>query len=480
MSTLFASRFSARFVKSVSVFAVAAALSGCASDTVRFSDGFYTGAVPKQQAGAVQTPFPNNAPQQTYQQPNHQNQANSANGSNIDYTHTSAVPKNSTVQRQQLTAPTTQTAVVAPASTNLETIKPKKPEKPAVLASTATKAIVEPGWSAVGGSVVTLKANENLSVLGKRYGVPASEIAKANGLNKSAVIAAGTKLIIPVYNSKTSKSSTTTVVAPIPSNRPANTQVASLAPSIAAATKPAIAEDIAKSGKYIVASGDTLSRIAAKTGVSVASIKRLNGLSSDNLKIGQSLLIPGLAGNPTQAKLANTATKIDPVTTGNTEKPKEVASYTPPKAKIETKGSIATIDSSSTASAPAKTGVGNMRWPAQGRVISAFGSNIGGKGNNGIDISVPKGTAIKSAENGVVIYAGDGLKEFGKTVLVRHGNGLVTVYGHLNEISVSRGDTVSRGQSVGTSGMTGSAKQPQLHFEVRKNTSPVDPMTYLR
>jgi len=78
-----------------------------------------------------------------------------------------------------------------------------------------------------------------------------------------------------------------------------------------------------------------------------------------------------------------------------------------------------------------------------------------------------------------VIYAGDGLKEFGNTVLVRHADGYVTVYGHLDSISVSRGADVSRGQTLGTSGMTGNARQPQLHFEVRKDTKPVDPTTYL-
>ena len=94
--------------------------------------------------------------------------------------------------------------------------------------------------------------------------------------------------------------------------------------------------------------------------------------------------------------------------------------------------------------APDATGIGRMRWPVRGRVISAYGSG-GGKKNDGIDISVPEGTPVKAAENGVVIYAGDGLKDFGNTVLVRHESGLVTVYGHASELKVSRGQTVKRG-----------------------------------
>ena len=120
-----------------------------------------------------------------------------------------------------------------------------------------------------------------------------------------------------------------------------------------------------------------------------------------------------------------------------------------------------------------------MRWPAKGRVITAYGARAGAGTNDGIDIAVPQGTPVKAAENGVVIYAGDGLKEFGKTVLVRHENGLVSVYGHNGEIDVQRGDTVKRGQQIARSGMSGDADTPKLHFEVRKNSKPVDPMGYL-
>ena len=117
-----------------------------------------------------------------------------------------------------------------------------------------------------------------------------------------------------------------------------------------------------------------------------------------------------------------------------------------------------------------------MRWPVRGRVISGFGS---GKDGDGIDISVPEGTPVKAAENGVVIYAGNGLKEFGNTVLVRHEDGLVTVYGHASSLQVTRGQKVKRGQEIAQSGMSGTTDSPKLHFEVRKNSAPVDPKGYL-
>ena len=137
------------------------------------------------------------------------------------------------------------------------------------------------------------------------------------------------------------------------------------------------------------------------------------------------------------------------------------------------------IDRESDATAPAATGVNRMRWPVRGRIITGFGANDGGRANEGIDISVPRGTPVKAAENGVVIYAGDGLKELGKTVLVRHGDGLVTVYGNADELSVKRGDTVTRGQQIAVSGMSGAARVPKVHFEVRKDTKPVNPVTHL-
>jgi murein DD-endopeptidase MepM/ murein hydrolase activator NlpD len=135
--------------------------------------------------------------------------------------------------------------------------------------------------------------------------------------------------------------------------------------------------------------------------------------------------------------------------------------------------------SDSGATAPQSTGIGKYRWPVSGAVIAGYGSNVDGNRNDGIDISVPEGTPIKAAENGVVIYAGNGLKQLGNTVLVRHDDGRVTVYGHAGSIGVTRGQKVTRGQTLASSGMSGDAKRPQVHFEVRKDATPVNPITFL-
>uniref|UniRef100_UPI002431F707 M23 family metallopeptidase n=3 Tax=Bartonella TaxID=773 RepID=UPI002431F707 len=129
--------------------------------------------------------------------------------------------------------------------------------------------------------------------------------------------------------------------------------------------------------------------------------------------------------------------------------------------------------------APQATGISKMRWPAQGRILSSFGQKEGSSTNDGIDIMAPEGSSVKAAENGVVIYAGDGLKEFGNTVLIRHENNIVTVYGHNSKILVQRGQKVRRGDEIAKSGMSGNASTPRVHFEVRKNSSPVNPIKYL-
>jgi murein DD-endopeptidase MepM/ murein hydrolase activator NlpD len=120
-----------------------------------------------------------------------------------------------------------------------------------------------------------------------------------------------------------------------------------------------------------------------------------------------------------------------------------------------------------------------FRWPVRGRIITAFGPKPSGQQNDGINVAVPEGTPIKAAEDGVVAYAGNELKTYGNLVLVRHSNGYVTAYAHASEILVKRDDVVKRGQIIAKAGETGSVSAPQLHFEVRKGSTPIDPVPFL-
>jgi murein DD-endopeptidase MepM/ murein hydrolase activator NlpD len=121
----------------------------------------------------------------------------------------------------------------------------------------------------------------------------------------------------------------------------------------------------------------------------------------------------------------------------------------------------------------------SFRWPVNGRVIQAFGPGSSGQQNDGINISVPEGTAIKAAEDGVVAYAGNELKTYGNLVLIRHSNGYVTAYAHASEIAVKRDEVVKRGQVIAKAGQTGNVSAPQVHFEIRKGSTPVDPAPLL-
>lgn len=130
-------------------------------------------------------------------------------------------------------------------------------------------------------------------------------------------------------------------------------------------------------------------------------------------------------------------------------------------------------------SAPEGTNLPTFRWPVRGKVIVSYGSTTTGKANDGINIAVPIDTPVKAAEDGVVVYSGSELKGYGILVLVRHSNGYVTAYGYLSELLVKRGDTIKRGDVIAKSGSSGGVASPQLHFEIRKGTIPVDPLRFL-
>ncbi|MCP3055307.1 peptidoglycan DD-metalloendopeptidase family protein [Aurantimonas marianensis] len=302
----------------------------------------------------------------------------------------------------------------------------------------------------------------------------------------------------PSYQTSAPASQASTPAAVAPSATPPagrGAPASTLGAQAARIAKPA-PRQIDDGAKVTVESGDTLLSIARRTGASVSDIKRANGLDDSTIRIGQKLSVPG--GKVAEPKVASLDTKVT-APTKEVAKPRTDSTapepYTPPataekagrpSADVVSKQPQPTttdnkeVESKVAAIAPDATGISQFRWPVQGRVISRFGEKVGSRRNDGLNISVPRGTPVKAAENGVVIYAGDGLKEFGNTVLVKHDDGLVTVYGHADSISVERGAKVRRGQEVAKSGMSGDTDVPVLHFEVRKNSAPVDPTKYLQ
>ena len=114
-------------------------------------------------------------------------------------------------------------------------------------------------------------------------------------------------------------------------------------------------------------------------------------------------------------------------------------------------------------------------WPVSGNVISNFGGPANGERNDGINISTPMGTPIHAAASGTVSYSGNELKDYGNLVLIKHEEGYVTAYAHADRLLVSRGDFVVKGQVIGYAGQTGDVTTPQLHFEIRHDTTPLNP-----
>ncbi|EJF81876.1 M23 family metallopeptidase [Bartonella doshiae] len=259
---------------------------------------------------------------------------------------------------------------------------------------------------------------------------------------------------------------------------------------------------------YIVQSGDTLLSIARQIGVSVDELKLANGISNNSIYIGQLLMIPtrstGVTSNAHNGDKKGTSkieSSLQSQVTSSVKHKESSPLYKSlvtvvPSAKVNRKNveqrssrqisslshEIGNLDSAMNENndvAPQATGISKMRWPVRGRLLSQFGQRKGTATNRGIDIAVPEGSSVKAAENGIVIYASDGLKELGNVVMIRHENNIITIYGYNSELIVNKGQRVRRGDEIAKSGVSGNVKTPRVYFEVRKNSEPVDPIKYL-
>ncbi len=302
-----------------------------------------------------------------------------------------------------------------------------------------------------GGTTIIVGTSDTLDTLAHRYNVSPAAILQANGYKGPRALSPGQQLIIPRQ---------TAAVA---------------APALAAPASKAAAAVNAPPTVHVVNRGDTLLSIARRNHVTVAELAKANSLEpSAKLKLGMKLTVPGAktaALAPTAPAVAVAAAQpAAPVTGGPPQSARLAqATTTPEDTKIE-----------SPAKAAEATGaLPTFRWPVRGKVITSYGAKTNGKANDGINLAVPEGTPVKAAEDGVVAYSGNELKGYGNLVLVRHSNGYVTAYAHASELLVKRGDTIKRGQIIAKSGQSGEVGSPQLHFEIRKGSSPVDPLQFL-
>ena len=325
-----------------------------------------------------------------------------------------------------------------------------------------------------GGTKIIVGTSDTLDVLAKRYHVTPQAILAANGYKGPRALSPGQQIIIPHPGA--------VAAAPAPVTAQAAATPAMAPKPVAVAPAPATL--------HFVNHGDTLASIARKNHISAAELARANGLDpSAKLKLGTKLTVPGAKTAAVAAPLAPAPVAVAPVAAAL----QPVAAAPAPATKmaaVATPAQSARLAQATTnieekpAETPAKaaettSSLPTFRWPVRGKVITSYGAKTNGKSNDGINVAVPEGTPVKAAEDGVVAYSGNELKGYGNLVLVRHSNGYVTAYAHASELLVKRGDTIKRGQVIAKSGQSGEVASPQLHFEIRKGSSPVDPLQFL-
>ncbi|MET0605281.1 MAG: peptidoglycan DD-metalloendopeptidase family protein [Beijerinckiaceae bacterium] len=368
--------------------------------------------------------------------------ANPFGGSGLDKTATGSIPQKPSAQVASTPAPArVATAPLPPPTT--PGLSQNTINRPGAGSNAAVTGFNANGWTTAGGSTVVLSQGESINALSNRYGVPAEAIYKTNGIAVGSTVPAGTKIIIPVYRPNAASAATPASAKPTATSGSA-AKPAAVKPAGKVASGPATPQPPAKPEKapekVIGAKADTAKPKMVKG-------KPLPGGDNDAAKAKPSKAPEPKAAEVKQPQPAPAETKVAKV-----EKPEP-----------QTTGAIPS-------SAP------EFRWPARGRVISGFRNN----GNDGINIAVPEGTPVKAADEGTVAYAGSELKGYGNLVLVRHSNGYVSAYAHNGELKVKKGDPVKRGQTIATSGQSGNVSSPQLHFEIRKGATPVDPSGYLQ
>jgi murein DD-endopeptidase MepM/ murein hydrolase activator NlpD len=324
---------------------------------------------------------------------------------------------------------------------------------------------------------IVVRSGESLYVVAQRAGVPVRALIDANDLRPPYAVSNGQRLTVP------------------------------------------------RQATHQVQAGDTLAGIARRYGFGTNELVRANAMTAPYaVQVGQVLTLPGAAGPVVAGVTPNPASSLA------TPPPSPVASaVTPPPAAIERapRGAVESTIlpppspvAAAPAAEPAPTPVAilptpapvlnpaaiqpaslpvpqtlappepdnepslrpgrGFLWPVRGgSVISDYGAKPGGLQNDGINISAPRGSAIRAAEAGSVVYAGNELRGFGNLLLIRHKDGWITAYAHADELMVKRGDEVMRGQTIARVGSTGGVSTPQLHFEIRRGSRPLNPRDYL-
>jgi murein DD-endopeptidase MepM/ murein hydrolase activator NlpD len=289
--------------------------------------------------------------------------------------------------------------------------------------------------AAVNGDAIVVQRGDTLYALARKHGIPPQTLIAANDLRAPYTLHVGQRLSLPG--------------APVPATRVVETRpAASEPPPPAGSVPPAVPAGRVESAPLAPISSAPMSNTPAT--IAAAEPARP---------------VPAVTQTPEPAS---------PNVAGKAAEP-QVQTQAAPTASLSER--IAAAEPASV-TLPARAGRG-FQWPVRGRVVSDFGPKGGGLHNDGINIAASRGTPIRAAESGVVVYAGNELRGFGNLVLLRHADGWMTAYGHADELTVQRGEQVRRGQVIGRVGATGNVTSPQIHFEIRRGSRPVNPRDHL-
>ncbi|MCF6199522.1 MAG: peptidoglycan DD-metalloendopeptidase family protein [Hyphomicrobiaceae bacterium] len=325
---------------------------------------------------------------------------------------------------------------------------------------------------------INVAPGDTLYSIGRRHNVSVMKLMELNNLSDSS-LSVGQQIMLP-------KTAGARVVA----RRATSTKGRLIA--------------AASSGTYTVRPGENFQAIARKLGVSSSQLADINGITEPgSIRAGEVLILPtvrkalprkkrvaslgrqhiGRVKSSRRSVVDNRAQdlKVRKVKTRTISLgQKKSTGVTKRKITSVSKTSRKTRTASRKSPSPRKAkGLAAFRWPVRGRIIGKFGPRPDGTNNDGINLAVPSGTRVKAAAEGVVAYAGSELKGYGKLVLIRHANNWVSAYAHNGKLLVKRGDKIKRGQVVARAGASGSVAQPQVHFELRKGSKPVDPLKYM-
>lgn len=260
-----------------------------------------------------------------------------------------------------------------------------------------------------------VERGDTLYGISRRYGVSLEEMIRLNGLEPPYRLASGQRLVLP---------------------RPHT---------------------------HVVRAGDTVFGISRRYDVAMQALILVNGISPPyRIAIGQTLKVPTLQSAPDAeimvAGLPSTASQ----------------------AKMPAPGTIPVVARHDRKIPdPRPRSDRSFIWPVRGPILIGFGDRGKGLFNDGINIAAKRGTPVRAAENGVVVYSGNELRGFGNLILLKHADGWSTAYAHNSALLARIGDRVRRGQVIARVGNTGSVARPQLHFELRRRQAAVDPEQHL-